>query len=1403
VVVDEPIVPSVESSVDLTEAPTSSSATQPVLDPPSPVHAIPQSLFNAPPTDEYASPAFLKRARVSYGSLFEGGLDVSEDDGGPKGRGRKRTKFGRPSNAWRYTSQSRSPEPEQTVAEVELATYEDEGVQSSPPRPQMLDEGVQTVELDMAEASNGLPSSPMSQAHEVRSRLKQAPVAATEPDDLSISQPTSQLRPAALAMPATSPIANGFSLFGTPVSQSTTMATSVLQTAAAAPGPAFNMLDHVGFSFGRSLAAPEPAAVSEHAAINSSSAGHAEAWPAPIELLGAGNIGPDGKDMTTSDRPNNALDEHAAELVSEHGTDPSLDPVHPGQNGAAESNSTILPIQPQIPLQPTDLEPDSNLYEDALGPDEAEARGDQSPSDEPTPAEQDQVPAGLMSYGEQTTAAVDDESESEESEEEEDDLVDVAPGGPHQIRTLDAVDDLEDHDNAVDHDDDEAEYVDEDGGDYDQRNYYDVQDDEEGYEEADEENDNDYDSEGFPQGSRQPHDVDSELFSEEGQEGESDEFEDDEEEIDDEDDADGSHSLGPPSAQVSAQRPMITRAAQPEVIDLISDSEDEDEPPMKPSLNKSEKPSPATVTAGARLATGEVRAEAEDGSKQADGHNELDEELERELERELEQELDEELNEELEEELLEDVEKHEDEHVEESEEINVDGEAEEEEGVEEDSSLDADGDEDVHNVLDLEADADGDSEKSDDVSAPGPELMAAAVESNRDQGGKQQTLPVEEPAMDVDDSADYSYVNDATTEGSQHHGMVSFENGPPASQPIFGTGLPDAILEGQAIAPQGIYETVGFPLGPIDTLDQHIDPALTSQEVFHPRLPLSVGENHDLTVPNVPAMEPITSRADDEIFAPIALSSSPVVPAIDAPTPFPAVAAISEVTEVSRPLSAQGQAKLANTAEPNVRNSILAEPSQSTIRAEDNQKIPSFGESQTLLGSFDSAIVTAKEKVTSEVQPEPEATLDSSVIPATTDQPDVLNHPGQLRETGASDRTNGTQLESADASQVHESQVLTVAQEEATFHEPAPELEKTNMQEVHDTTAPGPLQKPTEMPDEKAPVDHVRHGSITATPAASGTVTMTSESANLIPTPPAQTTADDQLSTQAAEARAEKAAESEATSQPTPPVSPRRRRAKTAHTDPSIQFARAAAAQRHGDGLPIKKGKVSGAGRRRSKSIQRDANLATHDTSVELARGALRSPSRAVSHGADWNNAQAAATLKNELTERLKTDVPDGVPLKNLRLHMGKHLSVTGIVTSEPAAPRRTKTREYAMSFNVTDLSIAPTTVVEVNFYHPHKDSLPIVKPGDGIFLREFQVVAAPKKEFILRTHDASSWAVFDAEDGSYQVRGPPIELTEAEVAFMNSLRKWFSILGDEAKAKVGKANQKFAEASAMKPVQN
>ncbi|GKT40900.1 uncharacterized protein ColSpa_01081 [Colletotrichum spaethianum] len=102
--------------------------------------------------DEYASPAFLKRARMSYGSLFDGGLGIFDEDTGAKARAKKRPKTGRYSGVWRYASQSPSPELEDREDEniEDTSMVEEQPVGTTPSRPKMVDDGCQTIERDVS-----------------------------------------------------------------------------------------------------------------------------------------------------------------------------------------------------------------------------------------------------------------------------------------------------------------------------------------------------------------------------------------------------------------------------------------------------------------------------------------------------------------------------------------------------------------------------------------------------------------------------------------------------------------------------------------------------------------------------------------------------------------------------------------------------------------------------------------------------------------------------------------------------------------------------------------------------------------------------------------------------------------------------------------------------------------------------------------------------------------------------------------------------------------------------------------------------------------------------------------------------------------------------------------------------
>jgi hypothetical protein len=230
--------------------------------------------------------------------------------------------------------------------------------------------------------------------------------------------------------------------------------------------------------------------------------------------------------------------------------------------------------------------------------------------------------------------------------------------------------------------------------------------------------------------------------------------------------------------------------------------------------------------------------------------------------------------------------------------------------------------------------------------------------------------------------------------------------------------------------------------------------------------------------------------------------------------------------------------------------------------------------------------------------------------------------------------------------------------------------------------------------------------------------------------------------------------------------------------------------------------------RGRSSSLQTNPTPEREepDSSINLARAALASPSKADTTGA----------LKSDLTRRLRTDLPECVPLNSLRNHNEMFPNVVAIVTSHPTPATRAKggPREYFMSFHVTDPSMAPTGVVEVQLYRPHKDSLPVVKPGDAVLLQRFQVKALTKKGWGLRTQSESAWAVFEGGGADHaagegegdekekgaswtvpQIKGPPVEDYENYVEYVGLLRKWYrSMVADPAaRAKLERADKKLA----------
>ncbi|KFY44366.1 hypothetical protein V494_01507 [Pseudogymnoascus sp. VKM F-4513 (FW-928)] len=165
--------------------------------------------------------------------------------------------------------------------------------------------------------------------------------------------------------------------------------------------------------------------------------------------------------------------------------------------------------------------------------------------------------------------------------------------------------------------------------------------------------------------------------------------------------------------------------------------------------------------------------------------------------------------------------------------------------------------------------------------------------------------------------------------------------------------------------------------------------------------------------------------------------------------------------------------------------------------------------------------------------------------------------------------------------------------------------------------------------------------------------------------------------------------------------------------------------------------------------------------------------------------------LRASLTKALRTNLSDFTPLKVLRHNLGKRLDVLAIATTAPPEAQRAKhgPRHYHLRFNVTDPSIAPTGVVEIQVFRPYKEALPDVEVGDGVLLRNFSVKAEKDKGFALRSEDSSSWAVFK-RDRVTECRGPPVEIGESEEEHVARLKEWWGSRGEEFMARLERVGE-------------
>ncbi|KAJ6438553.1 hypothetical protein O9K51_09146 [Purpureocillium lavendulum] len=204
-----------------------------------------------------------------------------------------------------------------------------------------------------------------------------------------------------------------------------------------------------------------------------------------------------------------------------------------------------------------------------------------------------------------------------------------------------------------------------------------------------------------------------------------------------------------------------------------------------------------------------------------------------------------------------------------------------------------------------------------------------------------------------------------------------------------------------------------------------------------------------------------------------------------------------------------------------------------------------------------------------------------------------------------------------------------------------------------------------------------------------------------------------------------------------------------------------------------------------------EARGVTPETATEVA---LKSPSVAESVA----ETEDVAALKKELLKMLRTGLPDALPLRSLRTSLNKTVDIMAVSTTAPPQPHRPKhgPRDYMLELIVTDPTAAPSGVSVAHVFRPHVESLPVVQAGDVVLLRRMQVVSVKGRGFGVRVGDASAWAVFEKGDEEMlpQIKGPPVEVTDGEVEYARGLRRWWATLDDKALAKIGRATQKASQ---------
>ncbi|KAF4445560.1 hypothetical protein F53441_10692 [Fusarium austroafricanum] len=1389
--------------------------------PPSPEVTLPAKRHAASTLDpfEYSSPAFLKRARVSYGALFEGDLDVFDEDVSKKSKSKKRTRFSLPANAWRYTSRSPSPELNDAPEEVDEdaggvsqpnGTAEDT-LMGTPPRPTMVDQGSQTAYVDFT------PMTSIQVLAESRPAFGFAQMTPT---------PFSRTRP--------------FEEHGSDMSQSLRLQGDLTTPNGIPPRTHQDLLSHTPHNMDTDMAfsfTPQTVLFPQATNFYSAEDVHNTVPEAPSRAPGAENY--PAEFLETEQSSSNAVE--ALTGLASH--EPHSDVTYPNPFGPESAfhstfTTTVPPPQsawatklssgPRSAVASSDAENPVEIL--SSSPFREQGSRESSEEQQPSPSREN--------TDINTTANISPELTLEEPASEAEYYRDGGdePGDDYDLRkysrTHDDDDDVEtsEEEPDVNNNDPDTQIMnpEEDDADVDE----DVENQEEYY---DDEVPDGYEEQGYEQrfngegeeyeGSED--DAEGEYYSDE--EG----YYDDEEEEEEEEEEDTNIR---PSAPLASQGPVI--------IDLLSDSEDEEapaprtepepesKPEMDPKVDKGEEEKPLSRTepteetktlpvpeakADEDTAQEEIQYQTQPGAKEEPLAPPTNKETGHAAEPGFfhEERMDSlsgdpTLTSSTQDSITQNVE------VADISTISRaiqddDGSFHNKDNTErEQPSVTASAQHEFSKAEELPQHApeaeEGPSPVGQGVGDIDMEHAPALREEPKEQETEddtrrqstetklpdEATVPVEETIEGMDVDAPISRPEEVTTEPTESSAVEIIETGIAINE--------EAHMTTTEISQETLKDAQKEPpTQPQDTLGGDARPS-----IVHEAAVLS-GESADITLEskiNVGTHESQGSETFESHDITMQDVSSEV-------TTQPGSRVVNILDQADN-----GKAKKTDEeVEPEKDGQISPPPTQAPEKQatqEDNINLLNDGPIEHLPTPGDTQQMVEVEMADTPIVAHDNQNSDEEEGPEDQIMTELLQHSPVRQEIHLpTDPVMSSPVPSR-AKSPHPTDLVNESPMSSPNNvEPASEIvvAKSLRPRRHKST------KTLGGSDQDDPSIAL----ITATPASK-----TAESGSKHSSPArsarsgrsgsktrSKTNRDDpsiQLAGGSAQADAKNKRRRKATDDESivsadnnSPGSQRVLRPRTDHNDPSILLAKGSSPstrQTRSQKTPDLKRETP---RRETRSVSRSFQLQEDSPNVSFA--SLKSPS-IVGSTATVAEEQDIKALKLQLVNGLRTKLQDFLPVKQLnRNSLGKTVDVLAVVTQTPPHPQRPKKsggpRDFMLTLCLTDPSAAPTQVRVAQIFRPYKTALPEVESGDIILLRRMKVLPMSGRGFGLRSEDSSAWAVskFNNQEVLSQVKGPPVETTPEEIEYAKGLRHWWSLQDDNAMGKIASASRKVAEA--------